>query len=102
VSYTSGSNLSYAWSGISVKNGGNMMVRQAVMAALSCVFVISCGKSPSDDMKGKVENVQDKVKDTAENVWSGQVKAIDKAKGVGKALMDAADDQRHKIEKESE
>lgn len=79
-----------------------MMVRHAVIVALLCVFVTGCGKNTSNDMKGKVENVKDKVKDTAENVWSGQVKAIDKAKGVGKSLMDAAEDQRHKIDKESE
>jgi Tfp pilus assembly protein PilP len=79
-----------------------MMVRFAVVMALLCAFVVGCGKSTGDDMKDKVENVKDKVKDTAENVWSGQVKAIDKAKSVGKSLMDAAEDQRHKIDKESE
>jgi PBP1b-binding outer membrane lipoprotein LpoB len=79
-----------------------MMVRRAVMVTLLCIFIADCGKNTSDDMKAKVENVKDKAKDTAENVWSGQVKAIDKAKGIGKSLMDAAEDQRHKIDKESE
>ena len=78
------------------------MVKNAALAALLCAFVVGCGKSASDDMQGKVGHVKDKVKDTAENVWSGQVKAIDKAKGVGKTLLDAAEEQRKKIDKETE
>ena len=78
------------------------MMRHAAMLALLCAFVVGCGKSTSDDMKGKVEDVKDKVKDTAENVWSGQVKALDKARSVGKTVMDAAEEQRQKIEKDSE
>ena len=78
------------------------MVRNAAILVLLCGLVVGCGKSASDDMQGKVEHVKDKVKDTAENVWSGQVKAIDKAKSVGKTLLDAADEQRKKIDKETE
>ena len=78
------------------------MVRQAAIVALMSALIVGCGKGTGEDMKGKVGDVKDKVKDTAENVWSGQTKAIDKARSVGKTVMDAAEAQRRKIEKDSE
>ena len=78
------------------------MVRYSVMLALLCALVAGCGKSPGDDMKGKVEDVKAKAKETADHVWSGTVKTIDRAKGVGQTLMDSAEEQRRKIDKESE
>ncbi len=78
------------------------MVRYTVMLALLCALVAGCGKSPSNDMKGKVDDVKDQAKETADHVWSGTVQTIDRAKGVGQTLMDAAEEQRRKIDKESE
>jgi len=52
-------------------------------------------------MKDKAEAAKDKVKESTHNVFSGTVKAIDKAKGVGSTLMDEAAEQRRIIEEDS-
>jgi len=78
------------------------VVRYTVMLALLCALVAGCGKIPGDDMKGKVGDVKDKAKETADHVWSGTVKTIDRAKGVSQTLMDSAEEQRRRIDKESE
>jgi hypothetical protein len=52
-------------------------------------------------MKGQLGDIKDKAKTSADHVWKAQVQALDKAKSVGQTLMDAAEEQRQTIEKES-
>jgi hypothetical protein len=59
-----------------------MVFRYTVIAALLFAVLGGCAKSGSDEMKE-------------------QVQALDKAKSVGQTLMDAADEQRRAIEKDS-
>jgi major membrane immunogen (membrane-anchored lipoprotein) len=79
-----------------------MVFRYTVIAAMLLALLAGCAKSGGDDMKQTAGDIKDKVKVGADNVWSAQVKALDKAKGVRQTLMDAADDQRRAIEKESQ
>ena len=77
-------------------------MRYSVILVLLSAFLAGCSKNDGDDIKGKVDGAKDKIKKSAENVWSGQVKTLDKAKSVGKTLMDTAEEERRKIEKQSE
>ena len=78
-----------------------MVFRYTVIAALLFAVLGGCSKSGSDDMKEQVGDLKDKVKTSADHVWKAQVQALDKAKSVGQNLMDAAEEQRQAIEKES-
>lgn len=78
------------------------MIRATVMLALVCVFIAGCEKTPAEKIKAHAEDAKEQVKESADNVWSGTVQTIDKAKGVGKTLMDSAEEQRRRIDKESE
>ena len=77
-------------------------MRYSAILVLLIVFLVGCGKNDGDDIKGKVEGAKEKIKHSAENVWSGQVETLDKAKSVGKTLMDSAEEERRKIEKQGE
>ena len=77
-------------------------MRYTLVIAMLCVLVTGCEKSPSDEMKSKVEDAKDKAKETTHNVFSGMVNTIDKAKGVSKTVMDSAAEQRRKIDEESQ
>ena len=79
-----------------------MGFRYTVLAATLLIVLGGCAKSGSDDMKDQVDDIKDKVKVGADNVWSGQVKAIDKAKDVEKTLMGAAQEQMKAINKQSQ
>ena len=78
-----------------------MMFRYTVIAALLLAVLVGCAKSGSDDMKEQVGDIKDKVKTGADHVWKTQVQALDKAKSVGQTMMDAAEEQRLAIEKDS-
>lgn len=78
-------------------------MKQAVLILpLLCVFVAGCEKAPAEKLKDQAEDAKDHVQEAGQNVFSGTVKAIDKAKDVGKTLMDSAEAERRKIDKESE
>jgi outer membrane lipoprotein-sorting protein len=79
-----------------------MAFRHAVFAAVLLAFLAGCSKSGSEDMKERMEDIKDNVKESADHVWSAQVKALDKAKGVEQTLMDAAKEQRQAMDKDSE
>jgi hypothetical protein len=78
-----------------------MVFRYMVIAALLFAVLGGCAKSGSDDMKEQVGDIKDKVKTGADHVWKTQVQALDKAKSVGQTMMDAAEEQRLAIEKDS-
>jgi hypothetical protein len=80
--------------------GGIMIVRNTVTVVL-LAFLVGCGESGDDDIKETAKAVTDKAKTSADHVWSAQVKALDKAKGVEKTLMDAAQQQRQAIDSDS-
>jgi hypothetical protein len=73
-----------------------------MIIALLCTVAAGCEKGPSEKMKDQAEGAKEQVKESAHNVWSGTVKALDKAKAVGKTVMDSADEERRKIDRESE
>jgi hypothetical protein len=73
-----------------------------MIIVLLCAVAAGCEKSPTEKMKDQAGNAEEQVKDSAHNVWSGTVKALDKAKAVGKTVMDSAEEERRKIDKESE
>ena len=79
-----------------------MTVRNTLITVMLLAFLVGCGKNGGDDMKEKAKSVTEKAKESNENVWSGQVKTLDKAKGVEKTLMDAAQQQRQAIESDSQ
>lgn len=79
-----------------------MTVRNTVITAMLLAFLVGCGKSSGDDMKDKANAITEKAKESTDNVWSGQVKTLDKAKGVEKTLMDAAQQQRQAIDSDSQ
>jgi outer membrane lipoprotein-sorting protein len=78
-----------------------MVFRYSMIAAMLLVLLGGCAKNGSGDAKQKMEGIKDDVKTSADHVWSAQVKALDKAKSVGRTLMDAADEQRKAIERKS-
>jgi hypothetical protein len=78
-----------------------MVFRYTVIAALLFAVLGGCAKSGSDEMKEQVGDIKDKATTGADHVWKAQVQALDKAKSVGQTLMDAADEQRRAIEKDS-
>jgi len=73
-----------------------------MITAILLAFVAGCAKSGSDDLKEQAEDISNNVKGTADNVWSAQVEALDKAKRVGQRVMDAAEEQRRAIAEGSE
>ena len=77
-----------------------MVFRFTMIAAVLLALLGGCTKSGGDDMKAEAGDIQDKVKVSADHVWSGQVKALDKAKSVGQTLMDAAEKQRRAIDED--
>lgn len=79
-----------------------MRVRYTIIAAMVCAFLVGCAKSGSDDMKEQMQDMGKEVKGGADHVWKAQVQALDKAKSVGQTLMDAAEEQRRVIDKDSE
>ena len=78
-----------------------MVFRYTVTAALLFAVLGGCAKSGSDDMKEQLGDIKDKAKTGVDHVWKAQVQALDKAKSVGQTLMDAAEEQRQAIEKDS-
>ena len=78
-----------------------MGFRYTVIATLLFAVLGGCAKSGSDDMKEQLGDIKDKAKIGADHVWKAQVQALDKAKSVGQTLMDAAEEQRQAIEKDS-
>lgn len=78
------------------------MFKYTVMVVVLVAFLTGCAKSDSDDLKEQAENIRDNVHVTADHVWKAQVKALDKAKSVGQDLMDAAEEQRQAMERDSE
>lgn len=79
-----------------------MALRYTLMLALLLALVAGCAKSDDNDVKGKLEDVKDKAKEPVAHVWSGQVKALDKAKGVEQTLMQSAQQQSREIDKQSQ
>ena len=79
-----------------------MVFKYTVIAALLFAVLGGCAKSGNDDMKEQVGDIKDKAKTGADNVWKAQVQALDKAKSVEKTLMDAAEEQRQAIDKDSQ
>ena len=78
-----------------------MVFKYTVVAALAFAILGGCTKSGNDDMKQQLGDIKDKAKTGADHVWKAQVQALDKAKSVGQTLMDAAEEQRQAIEKDS-
>jgi len=78
-----------------------MVFRSTMIAALLLAVLGGCAKSGSNDLKEQVGDIKDKVKTGTDHVWKAQVQALDKAKSVGQTLMDAAEEQREAIEKDS-
>ena len=79
-----------------------MMSRFILVVAIVFTFLVGCAKSGSDDMKEQMQDMGKEVKGGADHVWKAQVQALDKAKSVGQTLMDAAEEQRRAIDKDSE
>lgn len=79
-----------------------MVFRFTMIAAIVFALLAGCTKSGSNDMKEQVQDVSNEVKDTATHVWKTQVDSLDKAKRVEQNLMDAAEEQRRAIDRESE
>ena len=72
-----------------------MTVRNTLITVMLLAFLVGCGKNGGDDMN-------EKAKESTHNVWSGQIQTLDKAKGVEKTVMDAAQQQRQAIENDSQ
>ncbi len=79
-----------------------MVFKYTVIAALLLAFLGGCAKSGNDDMKEHIEDIKDKAKTGADNVWKAQVQGLDKAKSVEKTMMDAAEEQQQAIDKASQ
>ena len=79
-----------------------MEFRYTVLAAMLVALLAGCAKSGSDDLKEQAGATQDKAKVSADHVWKAQVTALDKAKGVEQTLMNAAQEQRQAIDKQSQ
>lgn len=79
-----------------------MMTRILLTLLLLTVMITGCDRKPAAQLRGKAEDAADQAKEAGHNVFSGTVNAIDKAKGVGETLMDSAEAERRKIDKEGE
>jgi hypothetical protein len=78
------------------------VLRYSVMLVMVCALVVGCGKDDGEGAMGKASDVKAKHEVPATNVWSGQIKTIDKAKGVEQTLMQSAQQQSSEIDKQSQ
>ncbi|MEJ2574148.1 MAG: hypothetical protein P8164_11255 [Gammaproteobacteria bacterium] len=81
-----------------------MKIRYTILTAVSLALLAGCAKNSGEAGTAETKASNDSVKattDKTDNVWSGQVEALDKAKRVEQGLMDTAERQRQAIEMDS-
>lgn len=79
-----------------------MMTRYGAILALLVTVVAGCGGGGDDYMNAKTGNERHDTRETSPNVWSGQVKTLDKARGVEQTLMKSARQQQQTIDEQSQ
>lgn len=66
-----------------------------------CAVATGCGKVDDGGAKGVTSDEKAKSGAPAANVWSGQIQAIDRAKGVEQTLMQSVQRQNSEIDAQS-
>ena len=78
------------------------MIRVTAMLVLLLAAIAGCTKINSEAAQEQVDKAQREAKHNPNSVFSTQLNALDKAKGVEKTLMNAAAQRGQEIDQQSE
>jgi hypothetical protein len=78
------------------------MIRVTTTAVLLLAAVAGCTKINSEAAQEQVDKAQHEAKHNPNSVFSTQLKAIDKAKGVEQTLMRSAAHREQEIDRQSQ